>query len=106
MIAAAAAERGATEYYMGQFIVDDGPLPDPSGKGRTVMRMTVPAKNEEDGGRDKIDSLDDEIIKHLHQRPYGKFESQNQWISHSGPMASRSPGRTWLPHWSVWHGAD
>jgi hypothetical protein len=59
---------------MGQFIVDDGPLADPSGTAQTVMRMAAPTLNGDGQSRDKIDGLCDEITAYL-QKHGGEFKT-------------------------------
>jgi hypothetical protein len=68
---------GMPWWYMGQFIVDDAPLADITGAAQTVIRMTIPARNEEGVGRDRIDGLCDQIIAYLRETT-GRFETVNK----------------------------
>jgi hypothetical protein len=69
---------GMPWYYMGQFAVDDAPPEDTSGiLPKTEIHLTVPAKTEESGGRDKIDGLCDDILTHL-RATTGRFETVNK----------------------------
>src|SRR5688572_5786110 len=66
-------------YYMGRFVLDDAALADITSTAQTVIRMTVPAKNEEGAGRDKIDDFGGHIITHLRETT-GRFETVN-WLT-------------------------
>jgi hypothetical protein len=65
-------------WYMGQFVVDDTRPVDTSGiLPGTRIHMTVPAKNADGAGRDKIDALADDILTHL-RATTGRFETVNK----------------------------
>jgi hypothetical protein len=69
---------GMPWHYMGQFVVDDTLPEDTSGSiPKTTCRITVPAKNEDGTGRDKIDGLCDDIMTHL-RATTGRFETVNK----------------------------
>jgi hypothetical protein len=69
---------GMPWWYMGQFVVDNTVPEDTSGNlPETTCRVTVPAKNEEGAGKDKIDGLCDHITTHLRETT-GRFETVNK----------------------------
>jgi hypothetical protein len=69
---------GMPWYYMGQFVVDDTLPEDTSGiLPKTACHITVPAKNEEGAGKDKIDNLADDIMTYLRETT-GRFETVNK----------------------------
>jgi hypothetical protein len=69
---------GMPWYYMGQFVVDDTRPEDTSGiLPKTAIHMTVPAKNAEGVGKDKIDGLCEHITTHLRETT-GRFETVNK----------------------------
>jgi hypothetical protein len=69
---------GMPWHYMGQFVVDDTPPEDTAGiLPKTRIHVTVPAQNEEGGGKDKIDALCGHIVTHLRETT-GRFESVNK----------------------------
>jgi hypothetical protein len=63
---------GTPWYYLGQFIVDNTPMADLTGKAQTVCHLTVPAKNEEGGGKHRTDFLAEEVLSYLRETT-GKF---------------------------------
>jgi hypothetical protein len=66
---------GMPKHYIGQFVVDDTHPVDTSGVlPKTTMHLSVPAKNEEGAGRDKIDDACDYILAHLRQTT-GRFDT-------------------------------
>jgi hypothetical protein len=66
---------GMPWWYMGQFVVDDTLPEDTSGLlPRTAIHVTVPTKNAEGVGRDKIDDLGEQILTHLRETT-GRFET-------------------------------
>jgi hypothetical protein len=66
---------------MGQFVVDDTLPEDTSGLlPKTAIHLTVPAKNEEGSGRDKIDDLCGHILTHLRETT-GKFKASNKLMT-------------------------
>jgi hypothetical protein len=67
---------GTPWYYMGQFMVDNTPMADLTGKAQTVCHLTVPAKSEESGGKDRTDFLADEVLTYLRETT-GKFQTFN-----------------------------
>jgi hypothetical protein len=68
---------GMPWYYMGQFVVDDTLPQDTSGiLPKTQAHLTVPARNEAGGGKDKIDALCERIVAHL-RATTGKFKTVN-----------------------------
>jgi hypothetical protein len=67
---------GTPWYYMGQFIVDNTPMADLAGKAQTVCHLTVPAKSEEGGGKDRTDFLADDVLTYLRETT-GKFPTFN-----------------------------
>jgi hypothetical protein len=67
-------------WHMGQFVVDDTPAgPDLFGEHphHQHMQVTKPAANAEGAGRDKIDTLSDQIIVHLRETT-GRFDTVNK----------------------------
>ena len=65
-------------WYMGQFVVDDSPM-EAYRVTQTVIHLTVPTRNEEGAGRDKLDSLckQPQILTHLRETT-GKFDTVNK----------------------------
>lgn len=69
---------GMPWWYMGQFVVDDTLPVDTAGiLPKTQIHLTVPARNEEGTGRDKIDALCERITSHLRETT-GRFETVNK----------------------------
>jgi hypothetical protein len=69
---------GMPWWYMGQFVVDDARPEDTAGiLAETNCHVTVPARNEEGAGKDKIDALCDHILIHLRETT-GRFETVNK----------------------------
>ena len=69
---------GMPWWYMGQFVVDDTRPEDTAGiLAETTCHVTVPARNEEGAGKDKIDALCDHILIHLRETT-GSFETVNK----------------------------
>jgi hypothetical protein len=67
---------GTPWYYMGQFMVDNTPMADLTGKAHTVCHLTVPAMTEEGGGKDRTDLLADDVLTYLREDT-GKFQTFN-----------------------------
>lgn len=55
---------GTPWYYMGQFVVDSSPKADLMAAA-TICHVSVPAKNEEGGGKDRTDYLAEEVMAYL-----------------------------------------
>jgi hypothetical protein len=72
------SDDGMPWYYMGQFVVDDT-LPEDTLGPQTQIHLTVPVKNEEGGGMDKIDTLCGHVLTHL-QETTGRFETVNKLL--------------------------
>jgi hypothetical protein len=69
---------GMPWWYMGQFVVDDARPEDTAGiLAETTCRVTVPVRNEEGAGKDKIDNLADDIMTYLRETT-GRFETVNK----------------------------
>jgi hypothetical protein len=69
---------GMPWWYMGQFVVDDARPEDTAGiLAETTCHVTVPARNEEGAGKDKIDNLADDIMTYLRETT-GRFETVNK----------------------------
>jgi hypothetical protein len=72
------SDDGMPRYYIGQFVVDDTLPEDTSGLlPKTAIHLTVPARNEEGAGPDKIDGLCGHVMAHLRETT-GRFETVNK----------------------------
>jgi 5S rRNA maturation endonuclease (ribonuclease M5) len=66
-------------WYMGQFVVDDGPMADLTGKAKTVAHLSIPAKAGEEGAvRDKYDDLGEKVVEHLQEAKGHRFDTVNK----------------------------